>query len=182
MTGCATGEDAAAECSSKKSMAWGLPFSLTEKSDFGRPGTGSPFFLSTTTSTRTWRAVVRKTGMFELTEPTAFSGAGGGGKLDAGGAATGAGGGAELAVLDASCGAGWDSGAGGFDESVAALVEDAACELLGGSDVAWVAAAREEAFASSACFDPFPFGVGEGWLSSLAASLSVSTFASERKT
>ena len=43
-------------------------------------------------------------------------------------------------------------------------------------------AAREEAFASSVCFDPFPFGVGAGWLSSLAASLSVSTVASERKT
>src|SRR5215472_8284084 len=62
IAGGAMGADATAECSSKKSMACGLPFSMTEKSDLGRSWTGSPFFLSTTTSTRTWRATVRKRG------------------------------------------------------------------------------------------------------------------------
>src|SRR5215469_18375372 len=62
IAGGAMGADVTAECSSKKSMACGLPFSMTEKSDLGRSWTGSPFFLSTTTSTRTWRATVRKRG------------------------------------------------------------------------------------------------------------------------
>jgi len=79
IAGCATGADALAECSSKKSMVRGLPSSAIEKSDCGRPGTGSPFRLLTTTSTRTWRALVRKTGTSGMSGFAEFAGAGCGG-------------------------------------------------------------------------------------------------------
>src|SRR5579863_4370305 len=143
MAGCAMEADTLAECSSKKSMVWGLPSSPLEKSDLGRAETEAPSLLSTTTSTRTWRVVVRKTGVLGK------SAEGVTGPLEMGGAG-----------FDSTAPDGCATEA--FTEFAAEPTEGAGCELLGERDSALVVVATGEALASSLCCEPLPFGVGGG--------------------